>query len=489
MDWYAPLLEPVVEMVDAAARRAQVCPGPRYGLGGALTVQVIRQFGRWGEPGRIATAAVERYNAQLFEGTVPEGNGNLRRLLMAVRQWVDPQQAETVRKRLLSPLDVGRGPMPESVLFLRAAVAAGVLAGKVPDGVHASLDRAVTWIGLQMEPRFSREESLRAVGLSELVLEVPDGDLGERIAALKPEHCPPGRRWDRWDPPMLEGPEARGVEERMAALLGDAAPVLQVGMRAIWGGKRLRSQICALSAGVFGGEEPVAAAVVEMVHDASLILDDMLDRASLRRGRPCLHVRGGEPLAAGVALLLLDRAWAALPEEQRPLLLETGESLILGQWEELKGEIREERDCYRVIAGKTASLFGCAAALGAMSAGATEKEVRALRRYGQELGLAFQLVDDLLDYLGETETLGKEPGTDLRADKVTLPALRLQEPWRGRPLEELRERLQAKGVDTEIRRRAAEHCAKAQQSLSGLPEGPSLSALLRLSDQLVARIR
>jgi geranylgeranyl pyrophosphate synthase len=172
------------------------------------------------------------------------------------------------------------------------------------------------------------------------------------------------------------------------------------------------------------------AAVTELVHAASLVHDDTLDEAETRRGAPTVRAQWGSHLAVLVGDYLFAQAailTAGLGSLRlMSLLAETIQALV-------QGELRQMRAAYRIeesaadyegrIAAKSASLFVLAAEGGAVCAGAGEEEILALRRYGQQLGLAFQIADDVLDYTGSREELGKPAGSDLANGVVTLPAL------------------------------------------------------------------
>ncbi len=199
-------------------------------------------------------------------------------------------------------------------------------------------------------------------------------------------------------------------------------------------GKALRPALAMLSVRAVEGPDEfgIAAAVaVELVHDFSLLHDDLMDGDTRRRHRPTAWVAYG----AGAAIISGD-ALLALAIEQ---LLESGSGttlealrfmnrrvteLIEGQALDLEFETRRDvtlDDCRRMAAGKTASLLECASALGAILAGAPEAEVALLRGFGRELGMAFQLVDDAIGIWGDSEVTGKPVLGDLRSRKKTLP--------------------------------------------------------------------
>jgi geranylgeranyl diphosphate synthase type I len=203
------------------------------------------------------------------------------------------------------------------------------------------------------------------------------------------------------------------------------------------GGKAVRPALAVLSAQAVGARPAVGvpgAIAVELVHNFSLLHDDVMDGDEERRHRPTAWTVFGRSAAilAGDALLALafDVLLDATPADagraaQRSLAAATQE-LIVGQVDDLDFEERldvDVRECLQMAAGKTASLIACAASIGAQLAGAPDDRVAALRDFGHQLGLAFQLVDDLLGIWGAEETTGKPVGADLRARKKSLPVV------------------------------------------------------------------
>jgi geranylgeranyl diphosphate synthase type I len=198
------------------------------------------------------------------------------------------------------------------------------------------------------------------------------------------------------------------------------------------GGKGIRGALAVLAAEAAGcsGEAALPAAVaVELVHNFSLLHDDIMDRDTERRHRPTGWVAFGDgaALLAGTALLTLavqvltDGAPHALP-----CLLDATQLLISGQSDDLRLERAETAtvaDVLHMEAGKTAALLRCAAELGPTAAGAAPQSTAALARYGHELGMAFQLVDDILGITGDPAATGKSASSDLRAGKRSAPVV------------------------------------------------------------------
>ena len=204
------------------------------------------------------------------------------------------------------------------------------------------------------------------------------------------------------------------------------------------GGKRLRPAI-ALLAGGFGDYDldrqiPLAASI-ELLHTATLVHDDVIDAAPTRRGHPTANATFDN----AASVMLGDYMFAHAAElvartgnidvirlfAQTLMIMATGElNQDLSAYDEASGN---RRDYYQRISGKTASLFATAGAGGAMMSGSEPTIVEALRAYGSKLGTAFQIVDDVLDFAGDEETMGKPVGSDLLAGTLTLPAILLME--------------------------------------------------------------
>ncbi len=224
----------------------------------------------------------------------------------------------------------------------------------------------------------------------------------------------------RWLPARLAEVERRLAEESAArgGVLGeDAAATLAAG------GKRLRPMLVLLCAGADGGEEAVrAAAAVELVHMASLVHDDVLDAAPLRRGHPTVVASAGRERAVAAGDLLFSRAFALLAEagDERAVALLAEASAALA-----RGELAQREDAFDTTIDerrylercrlKTAQLFECACLLG--------RDTEEMAEFGGAIGLAFQLLDDVLDVSGPPERTGKARGADLLDGTVTLPLI------------------------------------------------------------------
>ncbi|GIJ48916.1 geranylgeranyl pyrophosphate synthase [Virgisporangium aliadipatigenens] len=287
------------------------------------------------------------------------------------------------------------------------------------------------------------------------------------------------------------------------------------------GGKRMRPAL-ALLAARFGPEPDgrrvlEAAALVELVHVASLYHDDVLDNADRRRGAPSANARWGDRLAVLGGDYLVAKAailGAGLGPQAQRAQAETLARLVRGQVSEAAGPAPgqdPEQHYLAVVSDKTAALFGLAAHLGALAAGATPAATAALTRYAEQLGIAFQLADDVLDIAADRAASGKPDGADLRQGLRTLPVLRaLRGTGERGPRARLRRAVMAgvvagatgsRGVHraaltllrrspglSEGRAEAERYAARATADLGVLPEGPARAALAALADTVVGQV-
>ena len=199
------------------------------------------------------------------------------------------------------------------------------------------------------------------------------------------------------------------------------------------GGKRLRPLLvlfCALACGYKGRDHIKLATVIEFLHTAMLLHDDVVDDSDLRRGRKTVNAAWGNPPSVLVGDFLHSRAFEIMVEigDMRVMQILSRATNIIAEGEvqqlcNLRNPDTSESNYLDIISRKTAMLFQAAAHSGAVLAGASGKTEKALRDYGLHLGVAFQLVDDLLDYGGNTGELGKNVGDDLAEGKVTLPLI------------------------------------------------------------------
>jgi octaprenyl-diphosphate synthase len=280
------------------------------------------------------------------------------------------------------------------------------------------------------------------------------------------------------------------------------------------GGKRLRPSLLLLSSKLIGdgGESAIRmGAVVEMIHAATLVHDDVIDAAQTRRGRPSTNVRWGNHTCVLAGDWLYMQAFQMALRERNfhvlDLLIGLTQMMVEGELIQLEriGRIDiTEADCMELVDRKTACLFSVCAKLGALVAGADSATEERLGEYAWNLGMAFQLVDDVLDFTAREKTLGKPVGGDLREGKVTLPlvyALEQAPPEERRAVERVladrdyehvpfREILlmveKYHGI-SRVRERAQAFTDKARQLISEFPESPYQRALYGITDLVTER--
>ncbi|MCS6996945.1 MAG: polyprenyl synthetase family protein [Casimicrobiaceae bacterium] len=234
----------------------------------------------------------------------------------------------------------------------------------------------------------------------------------------------------------LERP-LRQLDAQLQAALASDVPLVNTIAHYIAnaGGKRIRPILVFLGCEVFEGSasSPAAvqlAAIVELIHTATLLHDDVVDQSDLRRGRPTANAEFGNPASVLVGDFLYSRAFQLMVALGKPEVLEVlanatnriaeGEVMQLMALGRLDLSVAEY---LRVIEAKTAKLFEAAGALGAIAAGAEPALVQKMADYARHLGVAFQIADDVLDYRGHAQRLGKRLGDDLAEGKLTLPII------------------------------------------------------------------
>jgi octaprenyl-diphosphate synthase len=278
------------------------------------------------------------------------------------------------------------------------------------------------------------------------------------------------------------------------------------------GGKRLRPALLLLMCGALGyrGEQRLnLAAVVEFIHTATLLHDDVVDESTLRRGRETANQAFGNPASVLVGDFLYSRAFQ--------MMVDAGDMRVMRTLAEAtnviaEGEVQQlmnmhdaglsEDDYVRVIRSKTAKLFEASARLAALLAQSTPEVEAACANYGQALGTAFQVIDDVLDYDGDAALMGKNLGDDLREGKATLPlivAMQRGNPQERQTLEQAIETggtgqmaeivaiVQRTGALEATRASAAAQAQIAVDALGVLPDTPYRQALLKLASQLLGR--
>ncbi len=270
------------------------------------------------------------------------------------------------------------------------------------------------------------------------------------------------------------------------------------------GGKRLRPALLLLAARACGelSERPIRmAAVMEIIHAATLVHDDVIDSAEVRRGKPSTNQLWGNQISVLAGDWLYMQAFSLALRERifgvLDILTDLTKMMVEGELmqAELIGRLDvTEAENHDLMHRKTACLFAACSRLGALLAGQPEETQERLRAYGWNLGMAFQLIDDVLDFEASEAVLGKPVGNDLREGKVTLPlilALRSCAPAERRqiqavvrdggygsvPAVRILEILERHGAIAEVRARASSFCAAARENLRELPRTPYREAL------------
>jgi octaprenyl-diphosphate synthase len=283
------------------------------------------------------------------------------------------------------------------------------------------------------------------------------------------------------------------------------------------GGKRIRPAVLLMAsrlAGYQGDRSILYAAVVEFIHTATLVHDDIIDDSDLRRGRLAVHSRWGNDITVllGDYLYIKSMAMALTHDELEiiRLLCDVTLRMIEGELYQLTkngdAEITEDEH-FDIMRRKTAHLFGGCAQIGGMLNKLSGERSQALWEYGFNLGMAFQIVDDLLDFTGDAEAVGKPIGSDLREGKVTLPLIHLQQhESAGRGAAIIRDVIASRTVVPEVwhelqrilkehasidyaYRKAVDFAERAKKPLYTFPSGSERDALLALPDYVLARDR
>ncbi|MFM2390075.1 MAG: hypothetical protein RLZZ437_1630 [Pseudomonadota bacterium] len=282
------------------------------------------------------------------------------------------------------------------------------------------------------------------------------------------------------------------------------------------GGKRLRPMLTLAAARLCGYEGPFhvhLAATVEFIHTATLLHDDVVDESHRRRGRPTANLLWDNKSSVLVGDYLFARSFQLMVEtgSLRVLDILADASATIAEGEVLQltaaQDLGTSREVYlQVVRGKTAALFAAATEVGGVIAGAGAAQVAALRTYGDALGVAFQIVDDLLDYGGSDATIGKNTGDDFRERKMTLPVINAvakasveERAFWVRVIEkgdqaegDLAQALAIMGRHGAMqaaREEAVHWAGQAVAALAVLPDDPLRQMLSDLADYVVARLR
>lgn len=282
------------------------------------------------------------------------------------------------------------------------------------------------------------------------------------------------------------------------------------------GGKRLRPMLTLAAARMCGYDGPFhvhLAATVEFIHTATLLHDDVVDESQRRRGRPTANLLWDNKSSVLVGDYLFARSFQLMVEPGRldvlNVLCNAAATIAEGEVLQLTAaqDLATTEEIYlQVVRGKTAALFAAATEVGGMIAGASDAQVVGLRDYGDALGIAFQIVDDLLDYGGSADAIGKNVGDDFRERKLTLPVIKAVAKadaeerafWtrviakgdqQEGDLERAQEIMAQHGAMEAARVDALAWAARAKDALSPLPAHALRDLLGDLADYVVARIR
>ena len=312
----------------------------------------------------------------------------------------------------------------------------------------------------------------------------------------------------------LAAADMREVDATIARRLDSGVPLVGQVARYIIasGGKRLRPVLLLLTCGALGCTSEQRfnlAAVVEFIHTATLLHDDVVDESTLRRGKSTANEVFGNPASVLVGDFLYSRAFQMMVEtgSMRVMQILADATNVIAEGEVLqlmniRDAALDEAAYLRVIRSKTAKLFEASCRLAAVLAGSPPEVEAACAEYGQSLGTAFQIIDDVLDYEGDAAELGKNLGDDLREGKVTLPLIvamrrgteaesalvrRAIESGSTDELPAILRIVQDCGALEQARGAASDQARRAVEALQGFARNPYTESLLELSAQLLQR--
>lgn len=313
--------------------------------------------------------------------------------------------------------------------------------------------------------------------------------------------------------PLVE-PQFDAVTDYILQNLGSNVPLVERISHYIVesGGKRLRPLLVLLAANACGykGEKHIPlAAVIEFIHTATLLHDDVVDHSELRRGKATANANWGNAPSVLVGDFLYSRAFQIMVEIGKMDVMQviSNATTIIAEGEVL--QLLNQRnpdlteDAYlQVVLGKTAMLFEAATEVGAILAEASADDREAMRLYGRHLGIAFQIVDDLLDYLSDAETLGKNVGDDLAEGKTTMPLIHSMRVGSDEDKELIRHAIRQGGLDdlTPVietvqrngsvdytREQAIGQVELAKSAIANLPDTSFKQTLMQIADIAIER--
>lgn len=306
--------------------------------------------------------------------------------------------------------------------------------------------------------------------------------------------------------------DIRRVEERMYAQADDHHPELQAALKhlVVSGGKRVRPALTLLVGEMLGGDKDrliTLAAAIEMLHTATLVHDDLIDGSLLRRGIPTINAQWspGATVLTGDFIFATAARLAAETDSIRVMQIfaQTLAIIVNGEITQMFSShgLASRDDYYRRIHAKTASMFELATSAAAVLSLSDEHTFEAVRKFGKQVGMAFQIVDDILDFTGEQVRVGKPVASDLRQGLITLPALyfyesnvddsRMRSVIQGtiteRDLESLIHDIRTRGSVQEALREAREFVVRGVSELNTLPPSSARESLADVAYFLVDR--
>ncbi len=308
--------------------------------------------------------------------------------------------------------------------------------------------------------------------------------------------------------------DMREVDQVIARRLDSGVPLIGQVSRYIIaaGGKRLRPALLLLTCGAlnYRGEQRFnLAAVVEFIHTATLLHDDVVDDSALRRGNATANETFGNPASVLVGDFLYSRAFQMMVDAQNMRVMEVlaDATNVIAEGEVLQlmnmhNAALDEAGYITVIRSKTAKLFEASARVGAILAGSSPALEELCASYGQAIGTAFQVIDDVLDYTGEAAVMGKNVGDDLREGKATLPLIAAMQRGTAEQrelikaaietggvamLDQVVEIVKATGALDVARLAATQEAQRAIAAARELPAGPYTDCLIQLAEQLLER--
>jgi len=315
---------------------------------------------------------------------------------------------------------------------------------------------------------------------------------------------------------------AKLAEKEISRYIKEFPDELYAPMRDLFGrgGKRIRPALCMISCEAVGGKKEDAAAMIEMIHNFTLVHDDIADKSELRRGKPCLHHKYGLGTAINCGDGIFSRAYEVLGDAVGDMEAKKAKRIIKGlsayvtrvcegqaldiAWAEQKKWEITEKDYFNMIERKTGALMAASCEMGGIIADATEKQIAALGEFGMDIGISFQIHDDVLNLRGDVKKYGKEIGGDINEGKRTLMVIYtlsvctdhekkrlvhiLDKERNSQP--EIREAislLNKYGSVDRAAKMAKEIIEEGGKGLCALPDSPAKKLLKRIADYMIER--